>query len=90
MAFDPKELRVPAGSWVKWTNHEAIGHTVTPDDTAKWGNPGSGDAPDQFLNEGDAWTFCFEKAGSYAYHCAPHATRSGSSFVGMTGTIVVS
>lgn len=89
MAFAPAEVRIPAGTWVTWTNLDSVGHTVTPDDAAKWGNAGSGSDPSQFVNEGQSWSSCFTTPGAYAYHCVPHSSRSGSGYLGMTGKVVV-
>lgn len=90
MAYAPIEVRVAPGTWVMWMNKDSVGHTVTPDDSAKWGgDKGSGSDPSKFLNEGDSWSFCFTTPGTYAYHCVPHASRSGAGYVGMVGKVVV-
>ncbi len=70
-------------------NKDEIGHTVTPDNSAQWGTPGSGDAPDSWLNGGETWSWTFDKAGTYAYHCIPHATKASTGYLGMAGTIIV-
>jgi plastocyanin len=72
--FSPATLTVPVGTTVTWTNRDFEVHTVTADDT-----------PPTFKSAGldtdDSFSFTFNKAGTYSYHCSLH-TR-------MTGKIVV-
>ncbi len=89
VAFAPLEVRVAVGSTVTWVNEEDVGHAVTPDDAAAWGTPGSGDAPDQYLQKGASWSHRFDAPGTYRYHCAPHATKAGDRYMGMIGTVIV-
>jgi plastocyanin len=62
-AFSPAALTVKVGTTVKWTNQDSVGHTVVADDNS-WG---SGN-----LNQGDSFSFAFNTAGTYAYHCGVH------------------
>ena len=62
-AFDPASLTIKVGTTIKWTNQDTAPHTVTADDKS-WG---SGD-----LNKGDSFSYTFNQAGSYAYHCGVH------------------
>ena len=55
-----------------WTNDDSIPHTVTADDSSF---DSSG------LVQGKTFSFTFDKAGTFAYHCSIHTT--------MTGTVVV-
>jgi len=73
-AFGPKELRVPVGTNVTFSN-DAGGtpHTATADDGA-W-DSGT-------LQDGQTFGHAFAQAGTFAYHCAIHPS--------MKGTIVVS
>jgi len=72
--FSPGTLTVPLGTTVTWTNRDNEVHTVTADD-----------APPTFKSAGldtdDSFSFTFNKAGTYPYHCALHPH--------MTGKIVV-
>ena len=72
--FSPGTLTVPVGTTVTWTNRDFEVHTVTADDT-----------PPTFKSAGldtdDSFSFTFNKAGTYAYHCSLHPH--------MTGKIVV-
>ena len=70
--FSPKTLTVRAGTTVTWFNGDTVIHTITSDT----GLFDSGNrAPGAFYNH------TFAQAGTYAYHCTPHPS--------MTGTIVV-
>lgn len=79
-AFTPKQLTITAGDKVVWTNTGTHGHnvdglqTVFPDNPVAFGN-----------SVGLGWTyeFVFNTAGTYNYHCDPHAA------FGMTGQVIV-
>lgn len=89
VAYAPDSIRVHTGTTVTFRNLDDMGHTVTPDDSAQWGTTGSGDAPDEWLNKGDTWSWTFTTPGTYNYHCLPHATKSGNGYLGMAGTVIV-
>ncbi len=92
LKFMPADLTVKAGTTVRWTNGEAIGHTVT---SGAWGevNEGSGLRGTQTADgmfdhalapmgqDGDTFEFTFDEPGEYQYYCKPH--------LGMFGTITV-
>ena len=61
--FGPPTLEIPVGTTVTWTNGDSAGHTVVDD-----GGAFASDA----LNEGDAFSYTFEEAGSFPYHCGFH------------------
>jgi amicyanin len=65
-AFNPGTISVKVGTKVTWTNEDAVAHTVTADDPSS-DAPSSGD-----IGKGDSYSFTFNKAGTYAYHCTPH------------------
>ena len=71
-AFSPDTLNVAAGTTVMWTNNDAVSHTTTSNTNA-W-NSG-------IVAPGGTYSFTFQTAGSYQYHCAIHP--------GMVGTVVV-
>lgn len=90
LTFSPAEITVPAGSTVTWVNDEAIGHTVTPTDKEMWGTEGSGDAPADWLGEGETWSFTFDTPGEYVYICIPHAYQdSDGEWQGMVAKVIV-
>jgi plastocyanin len=72
-SFVPKELVVPVGTTVKWTNWDTTIHSVT----------GVGDERFDSKGLGNKATFehTFTKPGRYSYMCLPHP--------GMQGVIVV-
>ncbi len=67
-AFGQGELTVSVGTTVTWTNNDSAPHTVTADD----GSWGSGR-----LNKGDTFSFTFDQAGTYTYHCKYHTAMAG-------------
>jgi plastocyanin len=71
-AFDPGSVTVDVGGTVTWTNQGAVAHTVTADD-------GSFDSGT--VDAGGSFSFTFETAGTFSYHCAIHPN--------MVGTVVV-
>jgi plastocyanin len=71
-AFSPATITVPVGTKVTWTNQDPATHTVTSD---------TGAFDSKNLTTGGTFSFTFNQAGSFAYHCAIH-TR-------MVATIVV-
>jgi plastocyanin len=71
-AFMPDALNVAVGTTVTWTNTDSISHTSTSD--ANTWNSG-------IVAPGDQFSFAFQTAGTFPYHCAIHP--------GMVGTVVV-
>ena len=73
-SFTPSTLTIPVGATVTWTNQDFDVHTVVADDS-----------PPTFKSAGldtdDSFSFAFNKAGTYSYHCSVHPR--------MTGKIVV-
>lgn len=70
--YVPADVTVAAGSTVKFTNHDAIAHTIDSDD-------GSFDSKN--LSEGQSWTHVFAKPGTYTYFCAYHRYMRGKIVV---------
>ena len=64
-AFTPNTITVVIGmnNTVTWTNYDSVIHTVTADDNS-WG---SGN-----LASGDNYTYTFQSAGTFGYHCTIH------------------
>jgi plastocyanin len=69
MAFSPSSLTVSAGTTVKWTNKDAMAHTVT---SVPAGLFDSGTIPN-----GGTFSFTFPTAGSFNYYCSIHPTMLG-------------
>lgn len=92
VVYKPENVTVSPGETIVWVNREEVEHTVTPDedeDTWPGTEEGSGSSRDDWMGKGDQWRWCFEQTGTYSYHCIPHATRSGSGYQGMVGTVIV-
>jgi plastocyanin len=68
MAFSSSSLTVASGTTVKWTNNDAITHTVTADD----GTFDSGN-----IAPGGTYSHTFSGVGTYAYHCSIHPSMKG-------------
>jgi plastocyanin len=63
--FDPPELKVKAGTTVKWVNNEKrASHSVI------WLGPGGFESERMF--PGESYQRKFDKPGTYAYSCGPH------------------
>jgi plastocyanin len=68
-AFTPDSRSAKVGDSVKWTNEDGATHRVTADDGAfDSGN----------LAAGKAFSFTFDKAGTFAYHCNIHQRMMGT------------
>lgn len=72
-AFTPPDLNVQAGTTVTWMNSDRDSHNTTSD-VPGW-NSGT-------ISPGRQFSFTFQTAGTYLYHCSFHP--------GMTGAVVVS
>lgn len=72
LAFDPATVTIKAGESVIWTNLDSMNHTVVAD---------NGEFKSGALGQNATFTFKFDKAGSYPFHCGIHPS--------MTGTVVV-
>jgi amicyanin len=74
-AFSPKTITVKAGTTVTWTNNDSVEHDVVADDA-------SADGPkSELLSKGETYSFTFQKAGTYNYHCTPHPNMQGTVVV---------
>jgi plastocyanin len=71
-SFSPNPVKVKVGETVTWINDDSGIHTVTSKD---------GVFDSGMVGEGQSFSFAFDKAGEYSYHCEPHPS--------MVGTVVV-
>jgi len=62
-AFSPASLTIKKGETVTWTNKDSTAHTVTSDNNVFSSNP---------LNNGQTFSFTFNNAGTFPYHCNIH------------------
>jgi plastocyanin len=67
-AFQPKNLEVPVGTTVTWTNGDGAQHSVT----ATNGSFDSG-----LFGQGGTFTQKFDQAGTIAYICTRHGSMQG-------------
>jgi plastocyanin len=70
--FNPNPITVAVGTTVTWNNNDTTAHTVTSNTGAFDSGP---------LGGGRTFSFTFQTAGTYQYHCTFHA--------GMVGSVVV-
>ncbi|UEG49513.1 cupredoxin domain-containing protein [Ferruginibacter lapsinanis] len=72
-AFSPSVLTISKGTTVTWENHDAMSHTVTSDDGTSF-NSGT-------LGTHGTFSFKFNTAGTYNYHCSFHSSMTASVVV---------
>ncbi len=63
LEFGEAELRVPAGTTVRWVNRDPFPHTATAVD-GSWSSP--------LLEKDGVFELTFDHPGRYEYMCAPH------------------
>jgi len=73
--FMPSAVTVKAGTTVTWTNQDSVAHTVTAD------NPSSDAPASMSIAQGKSFSYTFNKAGTYTYHCTPHPYMHGTVIV---------
>jgi plastocyanin len=71
--FAPKELTVPVGTTVKWTNRDDIPHTVV--------EAGSRIFRSKALDTDDTFSYTFGSAGTFTYFCSLHPQMTGKIIV---------
>ena len=78
--FEPNELTIQPGDTVTFVNAQEDYHNVVfnrvPKDAENVESP-------MLEEEGDSWSYTFNVAGTYGFHCHPHAG------LGMIGTLIV-
>ena len=65
--FTPNELTVKKGTKITWSNKDPVTHDVTIDNGLF----------DHDIVSGDSFSFTFDTAGSFDYHCDIHKTMTG-------------
>ena len=66
-AFGTNPLLVSTGTTVTWTNRDSVAHTSTANGGAWNGN----------LAPGSSFSFTFQTAGTFPYHCTIHPNMVG-------------
>jgi plastocyanin len=72
LSYNPASLTVSLGTKVTWINNESVTHTVTSDSSLF----DSGD-----MIKGNSFTYTFNKAGTFGYHCKFHPNMTGKIIV---------
>ena len=70
--FSPSTLTVPAGSTVRWTNHDDIPHNVVSDDNS---------IKSKVMDTDESFSYTFAKPGTYNYFCSIHPKMTGKIVV---------
>lgn len=69
LAFRPVTIEVPRGTTVRWTNYDAVAHTVTA------GEPNAATPPlwdSPLLATGGVYERRFDDPGDWVYYCRTH------------------
>ncbi|MCL5985529.1 MAG: cupredoxin family copper-binding protein [Actinobacteria bacterium] len=69
-AFNPSEIQIKVGETVTWTNMDSAPHTIKSDSFNS-----------STLNNGDSFSFTFDKSGNYDYSCGIHPNMKGKIIV---------
>jgi plastocyanin len=81
LKFQPARIVVSRGTKVTWVNKEATIHFVNTDPHPSHNNlPGLNSLD---VKEGQAYSYAFNQAGEWAYHCSAHFPQ------GMVGSVIV-
>ena len=67
--YTPSAIKVKVGTKVTWTNKDSVQHNVVGDSFTDLDGP--------LLKQGESFSYTFEEAGTYSYHCAPHTYMKG-------------
>ena len=70
--FTPATITVPAGTTVRWTNHDDIPHNVVANDKS---------FKSKALDTDESFSYTFTKAGTYDYFCSIHPKMTGKVVV---------
>jgi plastocyanin len=71
--FSPSQVTIQKGDNVTWTNNDTADHTVTAD---------TGNGPkSETIKPGSKYTYTFDEAGSFQYHCDFHSAMHGTVVV---------
>lgn len=69
-AFQPNVVTVELGTTVTWTNNQSVAHNVI---FADFSSP--------LMEEGETYSYKFDKAGTYTYKCGIHPSMTGKIIV---------
>jgi len=66
-SFNPATITVNKGDTVVWTNNDSVNHQIA----------GDGGLGGPVMNKGQTYSFTFNTAGTFNYHCAIHPSMKG-------------
>src|SRR5450432_1548263 len=67
-AFAPKEITIPPGTKIVWTNHDETPHTIIASD---------GTFVSKAMDTDDRFEYTFAKEGDFSYFCTLHTYMTG-------------
>lgn len=70
--FAPNAVTVPAGTTIRWTNHDDIPHNVVAEDKS---------FKSKVMDTDESFTYTFSKPGTYTYFCSIHPKMTGKVVV---------
>lgn len=68
--FTPETLNVKVGTIINWVNEDSAPHIVKFEGFES-----------QSLQTGESYSYTFDTAGTYAYHCSLHPSMKGNIIV---------
>lgn len=71
-AYTPATVTVKKGTTVTWTNQDDVKHDVNAD---------NGAFKSELLDKGESFSYTFNEAGTFKYHCTPHPNMIGTVIV---------
>ena len=71
-SFNAQTITVPAGTEIRWTNHDDIPHTVVSEDKS---------FKSRVLDTDEQFTYTPTKPGTYKYFCSLHPKMTGTVVV---------
>lgn len=71
-SFSPGSLSVKVGTTVKWTNKDGYDHTIIAD---------GGEFDSGNISSNGTFSFTFDKAATFDYHCSIHPSMTGQIIV---------
>ena len=76
-AFNPQTITVSAGSTVTWTNLDSVQHQIAADS----GQAAIADFSSPDMTQGSTYSYTFNTAGTWTYHCSIHPSMKGTVIV---------
>jgi plastocyanin len=81
-AYRPATLTVAPGTTVTWRNNDSVFHTATSGSSNGTVGTPDGTFDSGEIQPGATFSFTFEEAGEFEYHCTPHPWMQGKIVVG--------